>query len=411
MHASVKYWVWLSTILEPPIAHQICNYFTSPVEAYMADPERYDLIPGLTQQQRDLLRYGDLSQAEEILDDCVRKDIRIITWQDADYPERLRNIYAPPLVFYARGKYCHFDEEAAIAMAGTRKASFYGQQMAYNIAHEITTLGGLVVTGVVNGCDHSAAVGALRAGGPLVCVLAGGVDVPYYESLSGREFLEDVAAHGTLVSLSPPGTPHLGNLFQARNQFLTGLTLGVICVEAGRRSGTLQVANMALDNSRSVYAVPANVGTPSAAGTNELLRQGLAAPVLRGRHVLEDFATQFPLRLDGAVSFPPPRPSAKKALKTTLQPEQPLQPEEEKKVDTGNAPVYIDLEAQKNQFTDDEIALLTALQQGRKSMDDLIAETGIPAQRATATASLLMLRGYIENPSGSYFALSDPSAI
>lgn len=148
-----------------------------------------------------------------------------------------------------------------------------------------TIQGGLVVTlaswaAVISAPCYPA---ALRAGGPVICVTAGGVDVPYYTSDSSRRLLADVSAMGTLVSLMPPGTPHLGTLFGKRNRLLTGLTVGTVCVEAGARSGTLQVARLAIDQSRDVYAVPANVGVASAAGTNDLLRQGLAIPGAAGQ--------------------------------------------------------------------------------------------------------------------------------
>ena len=242
MYASIKYWVWLADLLPTAVGHRVYQFFNSPIEAFLAEPERYDLIPGLTRQQKELLCHASLDRADSILEECARKEIRVVTWQDADYPERLRSMPAPPLVVYAQGRPCHFDDEAAIAIAGTRRASPYGRRMAQDIASELTQMGSLVVTGIVAGCDLSAARGALETGQPLVCVLAGGVDVPYYQSESGKRLLAEIAEQGTLVSLSPPGTPHLGGLFRSRNELLVGLSLGVVCVEAGQRSGTLQVA-------------------------------------------------------------------------------------------------------------------------------------------------------------------------
>ena len=407
MYASIKYWVWLADLLPTAVGHRVYQFFNSPIEAFLAEPERYDLIPGLTRQQKELLCHASLDRADSILEECARKEIRVVTWQDADYPERLRSMPAPPLVVYAQGRPCHFDDEAAIAIAGTRRASPYGRRMAQDIASELTQMGSLVVTGIVAGCDLSAARGALETGQPLVCVLAGGVDVPYYQSESGKRLLAEIAEQGTLVSLSPPGTPHLGGLFRSRNELLVGLSLGVVCVEAGQRSGTLQVARMAMEQGRPVYVVPANVGSPSSAGTNELLRQNLAVPILRGAHVLEDFYAQFPNRLHPAprsqrhrsAPKPPPAPPANSA---SLQDKG-----TEKKVDSASQPVYIDFHTRKNQFTDDEIALLTALQQGYESMDDLIAHSGVPVDRAISTITLLSLRGFVDNPTSSYFTLTD----
>lgn len=207
MYASIKYWVWLADLLPTAVGHRVYQFFNSPIEAFLAEPERYDLIPGLTRQQKELLCHASLDRADSILEECARKEIRVVTWQDADYPERLRSMPAPPLVVYAQGRPCHFDDEAAIAIAGTRRASPYGRRMAQDIASELTQMGSLVVTGIVAGCDLSAARGALETGQPLVCVLAGGVDVPYYQSESGKRLLAEIAEQGTLVSLSPLARP------------------------------------------------------------------------------------------------------------------------------------------------------------------------------------------------------------
>lgn len=312
---------------------------------------------------------------------------------------------------YAKGRTCHFDDEAAIAIAGTRRASPYGKRMAWDIASELTRMGGLVVTGIVAGCDANAARGALDAGGPLVCVLAGGVDVPYYQTAAGRSLLAEIADKGTLVSLSPPGTPHLGGLFRSRNELMIGLSLGVVCVEAGQRSGTLQVARLATEQGRTVYVVPANVGSPTSTGTNDLLRKNLAVPILRGSHVLEDFYAQFPDRLHPA-SLPKRRPPAPKAdpaprPKSVRPKASEKTAAAEKKVDSTPQSVYIDFRTRKNDFTDDEIALLNAMQQGYQNLDDLIAHSKVPVDRAISTITLLTLRGYVDNPTSSYFTLTD----
>ncbi len=399
MLSAIKYWIWLATALEPPAAWLVYNHFGSPEDAFFADNPSYDCIEGLSQPQRAALKEKDLGHVEEILEDCTRNSIHVITWQDADYPERLRNGIAPPLVLYLRGRLCQFDDEAAIAMAGTRRASPYGKQMAREIAYEITVQGGLVVTGIVGGCDFNAATGALRAGGPLVCVTAGGVDVPYYASDSGHRFLADVAAAGTLISQMPPGTPHLGALFAKRNRLLTGLTLGTVCVEAGARSGTLQVAKLAIDQSRDVYAVPANVGVDSAAGTNDLLRQGLAIPVLRGSHVLDHYRHLFPLKTV--------RVSRNNTAYRSVKRSESRQNNCEKKIDSANSPAYIDLEALRDQFTDDELALFNALREGPLSTDELIEQTGLPAPRTVAATTLLVLRGFVTELPGNRFQLSN----
>ena len=156
----------------------------------------------------------------------------------------------------------------------------------------------------------------------------------------------------------------------------------------------MQVARLAMEQGRTVYVVPANVGSPTSAGTNDLLRKNLAVPILRGSHVLEDFYAQFPDRLHPA-SLPKRRPPAPKADPAPRpKPVRPKASEKtaaaEKKVDSTPHSVYIDFRTRKNDFTDDEIA-----------------HSKVPVDRAISTITLLTLRGYVDNPTSSYFTLTD----
>ena len=412
MLSKVIHWLWLTTALEIGPAWQVLSHFSSPEEAYFADEREYDLIEKLLPRHRAALKDKSLAPAEAILARCEAQHLRILTWQDADYPERLRNIDLPPLVLYVRGSLPHLDETPAIAMAGTRRASPYGIQMARSLAFQITREGGLVITGIVAGCDENAVLGALKAGGPVVCVTAGGVDVPYYDSRRSRELLEDVAARGAVISEAPPGTAHRGALFARRNAVLTGLSVGVLCVEAGIPSGTLQVARLAIDQSRDVFAIPANVGLASSAGTNDLLRQGLATPVLTGSDVLEGYWCRFPTRqktaaplapeelsqrLNSAPQAPSSGPSHGKSLSSRPA------ATSSKWVDREDGSVYIDLEAPGIPYSDDEKAILAAFSGQDRSSDELICATGLSAARAASTLTLLILRDLVEElPNGRF---------
>lgn len=393
MLTGLKAWLWLSQRLDAGPAWQVLHQFETPEQAYFADSGEYALIPKLSEQQRKKLEDKSLSDVDRILADCDRLNINLLTWQDADYPERLRNIEFPPLVLYYRGKLPRFDEEIAIAMAGTRKASLYGQKVAGQLAFQITRLGGLVVTGIVEGCDQCAAYAALKAGGAVVCVLAGGVDVPYYNTPRNRELLDDVAVYGTLISEYPPGTPHLPEHFFARNRILTGLALGTVCVEAPVRSGTLNVAKLALEQGRDVYAVPANIDLPHSAGTNQLLSRGEAICVCSGGDVLEHYWALFPHRRKD-----PPALNAQAQAQRLEQPVQappPPPPQDSRK--------ELKLKEHKSEFTDDELAVLRALETEAKVTDTLVSETQLPARRVSATLTVLTIRGLVKQLPGGRF--------
>ena len=402
MLTQLKAWLWLTQALEPGPAWQVLRHFGAPEQAYFADGAEYALIPALRPEHRRALADKSLDRAELILADCDRAGVSILTWQDTEYPERLRNIDLPPLVLYYKGSLPRFDEEIAIAMAGTRHASPYGRKVAAELGFQITRLGGLVLTGIVAGCDQCAAEGALKAGGPLVCVLAGGVDLPYYDNDNSRHLLADVAACGTLISECPPGTPHLGPHFLARNRILTGLSLGVVCVEAPERSGTLNVARLAMEQGRDVFAVPANIDAPAGAGTNRLLTQG-ALCVCSGADVLDSYWAIYPKRRKA----PSPLSDGAQAerLKTVSRSDDtPAKPIES----AGEPPrrpekKQIRLSEHKSEYTDDEQAVLRALQNGPLVTDAIVAATGLPARRVSATLTVLTIRGLVSQLPGGRF--------
>lgn len=412
MLTELKAWLWLTRRLECGPAWQVLRHFGGPERAYFADPAEYALIPRLSPAQRQALGDKSLDREDQILARCDRAGIGLLTWQDSLYPERLRNIELPPLVLYFRGTLPRFDEEIAIAMAGTRRATPYGCKAAAELAFQITRLGGLVLTGIVEGCDRYAADGALKAGGPLVCVLAGGVDVPYYDTEANRRLLEDAAACGALISEYPPGTPHLAEHFSARNRLLAGLSLGTLCVEAPARSGTLQVARLALEQGRDVYAVPANIDAEAGVGTNQLLVRGEAICVCSGANVLEHYRSLYPrLRSARPLSEADQAQRLAAPVSPDHTPRQPAAPSAPAEATAPQVPSpaplrQLRLAEHKSEFTDDEIAVLRALDGGALVTDAIVAAAGVPARRVSATLTVLTIRALVRQlPGGRFEAL------
>ena len=212
-------------------------------------------------------------EANGILGDCAAKGIYVLTYQDAAYPNRLKHIPDPPLTLYYQGTLPDFDAEPAVAVVGTRRASAYGCLTARRMGYQIAKCGGLVVSGMAGGVDTLAMKGALLAEQPVVGVLGNGLDVVYPRS--NRDLYQDVAWRGCLLSEFPPGTPPIGRNFPRRNRIISGLTCGVVVVEAPARSGALITAQLALDQGRDVFAVPGNVDAACSAGSNGLLRKAL----------------------------------------------------------------------------------------------------------------------------------------
>jgi DNA processing protein len=209
--------------------------------------------------------------------------VTVLTWDDGDYPAALREIDASPPVLYLRGRLTAQDEWA-VALVGTRHASTYGREVAHVLATELARHGVTVVSGLALGVDTVAHRSAMEAGGRTLAVLGSGLDQMYPPQ--NRGLAQSIAAQGAVISDYPLGTrPDAGN-FPPRNRIISGLSRGVVVVEAGERSGALITARFAAEQGRDVFAVPGSILHPGSAGCNTLIQQG-ATPLLTVDDVLE----------------------------------------------------------------------------------------------------------------------------
>jgi len=215
------------------------------------------------------LRVCPTAQAEQELSAADRIGARLLATDDADYPEALAAIYDAPPLLYVRGDTALLRRKA-VAIVGARNASANGRRLAEDIARELGAAGFVVVSGLARGIDHAAHRGSLDSG--TVAAVAGGIDVAYPPD--NEELQRDIAARGALVAEMPPGTVPQGKHFPRRNRLISGLSLGVLVIEAAVQSGSLITARLALEQGREVLAVPGSPLDPRCRGTNNLLRQG-----------------------------------------------------------------------------------------------------------------------------------------
>ena len=383
--------------------------FSTPEEIYFASGDALRGIEGLPDPAPLLDR--DLSGAEEILARCYRKGIGILTIRDAAYPERLRNIDNPPLVLYWRGIIPAFDTEPVVAVVGTRHASAYGLVQAKRLGYQLGRMGAVVVSGGANGIDTLALKGALSAGRPVAAVLGGGVDVVY--PAQNRDLFEDIARYGCLMSEYPPGTPALGAHFPVRNRILSGLSLGVLVVEAPRRSGSLITANFALEQGRDVFAVPANVGVTSCEGNIQLLKDG-AIVVEDGWDVMKEYVSLYPelaqrepTRFEMTLAPEEiPKTDEKNGDRVAQDTDIP-EKDDRKSIDKPENKAYIDVQEILSKLSPDERAVVQALQDGPLPADDVIDRCQLPAGRVLASMTLLEVRGYVRRLPGRRFSLAE----
>lgn len=224
-----------------------------------------------------------------------RHSIRAITWNDPDYPPRLKEIYDLPPVLYVRGQLTEADEWA-VAVVGTRRPTAYGRQVAEELSADLARNRICIVSGLARGIDSIAHRAALDSGGRTLAVLACGLDIVY--PAEHAKLALQIAEQGVLVSDYPPGTQPRGDYFPRRNRIMSGLSLGVLVVEGDMKSGAMITARLALEQDREVFAVPGSVFSPQSRGTNSLIQEG-AKLVQRVDDVLEELnLTMVPQQME-----------------------------------------------------------------------------------------------------------------
>ena len=394
--ASIKYWVWLSaqTGVSPAAKAALLRHYGDAETAFFAPSGEFGRIRGISAGDAAVLESRDMSRVGDILAECRRLDIRPVTMQDADYPRRLRNIFAPPAVIYVKGKLPELDDEAAIAVIGTRKASPYGLKMGSRLAFEIVRCGGMVVSGLTSGIDAAAARGALLADG--VCIGVLGTS----HNLEKGSLARDVSVKGALISEYPPGTQPLRSHFRDRNRISAGLSVGVAVVEAPEKSGALLFAAEANEQGKEIFAVPGNADAPNSAGTISLMQEG-AKPVRTGWDILCEFAELFPGKLRQAEAAEMPEIGKNDAENGKKEPE-----EAKKGIDKEKSRGYIDLKEQLAQLTEEQLKIISAIDKGASHIDDVIENTGLSTPKVLAQLTVLEIKGFIKREPGKRISLN-----
>ena len=384
------YWLWLLLLdsFSRKQKIELMQYFADPEALYRC--QDYTSVPNLTQEQREALLNKDLHKAQTLQNICLRKDIGILPILDPAYPKRLRYIAEPPIVPFYKGVVPDFEKLPAIGVVGTRKATGYGLGVARSFGKQLASGGGIVVSGGAAGIDTMALMGGLDAGGQTVAVLGCGVDVTYPRN--NRKLFMQIQERGCLMSEYLPGTEPKPWNFPERNRIISGLSNGVLVIEAPQKSGALITARDALEQGRDVYAVPANIDMPSCAGSNALLGDGATA-VSSGWDILKVYAPQYS---DTVSRVAPERPQP------VLRVAQPVEiPAVDKKdIDNFENNSYSVEISEDNTLTPAEKKVISVLDRMPKAMDDVIAQLDIPAAEVLKIITKLSLEGKIVNHPG-----------
>ncbi len=290
--------VWLAEAIKVKSRYlrSLFNLYETAYEIFCADEDEICRIPDLPQRLRDSLCNKSLDAASRIMETCEQKAIRIIAFEDEDYPRFLRDIQTPPAILYCCGKQVDWNRRLCVGIVGTRNMSPYGLRTAYRTGYELAAAGAIVVSGMAAGVDGVSAAACIAGGGETVAVLGCGVDVVYPRHHAN--LMEEIKRQGILISEYPPGTTPQSYHFPTRNRIISGISQATLVVEASGKSGSLITAKEAILQGRDVYAVPSNVGSQGAAGTNGLLRDG-AHLMLSTEDLVEPYLYAFEsLRLD-----------------------------------------------------------------------------------------------------------------
>ncbi len=398
------HWIWFSQLAKLG-SHQkllLLERFRDPEDIYYTQPEALAQLEGMTREAADALEDRDLSKAQAILQRCMEKNISILTFGDAAYPSRLKNIEDPPMVLYYMGTLPDWEGLPVIGAVGTRKASAYGMHMARTLCAQIVSCGALLASGGAEGIDTMSMLGALDAGGKVIGVLAGGLDKPY--PVCNKSMFAQTARQGCLLSEYPPGTPSYKWNFPARNRIISGISNGVLVVEAPEISGALITARRAAEQGREIFVVPANADVASSAGSNQLLRQQ-AIPVWDGWDVVREYDALYPGKLHKARNVPF---SGEKVAQTPMIPQkqtkESAQPPK-KTIDNGKKSTYSVLDDREASLDPEEQTVLDCLTREPRNVDEVIAQTGLSSGRVLSILTKLTLKGKVRNHPGKRVSL------
>ena len=352
----------LAENIGPKTFHRLVEAFGGVEGVVAAGPGAWRAMKGIGPKTLENLSAVGEAEIDEELTEANRRGARILCLEDDDYPAALKNIFDPPPVLYVRGR-LEPNDAVALGVVGSRRCTHYGAEQSERFGGLLGRAGFTVVSGGARGIDTAAHRGALAAGGRTIVVCGCGLSTSYPPE--NEKFFDKIVAEdrGALVSELPMKVAVLGGNFPMRNRIISGLSLGVLVVEAGLPSGALITARQAAEQGKDVFAVPGRVDSPLSAGTNQLLRDGA--------HLTAD--------LDDILS-----PLGEVGAK--IRPAEP---------DVAPAPIGLDETEQK---------LFDALANGALSLDELIRRTDVETGPAAAAMTILVIKGAVAQQPGNVFA-------
>lgn len=394
-----RYWIWLQMCLGAgAFFKEIIEEFESVENLYNSNILEWKMSRTLVKKQIESLQKYKLADADKIIATCRENNWDIITFDDSRYPNRLREISNPPAVLYADGRMPDIDNSVAIGIVGTRKASTYATKVAMVMAKGISLCGAVVVSGGALGVDSAAHNGALSVHAKTVAVLGNGFGADYLKV--NRELREKISQNGVLLTEFPPMTPASKTTFPIRNRIISGLSLGVLVVEAGIKSGSLITAKFANEQGRDIYSVPASIFDSNFLGTNKLIDDG-ATVATSPSILIERYAAQYDsIDLSKMKTVRELMESRVKNDANTVPKEQVTFDKivDDRRKNVQNQRQIIALEG-------DERLVYKVLSEDFQHIDKLTERTSIPISRVAVALTMLEMKGIAQSASGKRYRL------
>lgn len=387
---TLKYWLALRAVDEVGCVgfRTLLQAFGSPREVFSASVQMLKVVPGIGPRIADNIRsFSSWQNIEEELDRADSMGVEIVACTDSRYPRNLLNIYDYPPFIYVKGTLV--PDELCVAVVGSRLASVYGRFTTEKLSRELALKGVTVVSGLARGIDAAAHRGALAGRGRTIAVLGTGIDTIYPPE--NIKLAEMIVTNGALVSEFPMGTPPNAPNFPARNRIISGISMGVVVVEAGEKSGSLITARIAAEQGRSVFAVPGEMGAAGSRGTNHLIKQG--ATLLEDiDDIFEEIIPQAGLAMDNS------RPEAGEEPLPLLN-QTSSSASDKRAAPHGEVPP----DGREKFMTDGERALFALLSSRPVGIETLIEQSGQPARFVQNNLLTLELAGLIVQLPGKNF--------
>ena len=392
MNGNTVYWVWLSMALGAAArVDEILSSFSSPREIYESSTTERIISGVLTKKQIERLESTSLKNARAAMEICSKNGWKIYTLEDNDYPDMLRHIPDRPLVLYVDGDISYLNSSIAIGVVGTRKPSYESVEIAHRICAGMSMMNAVIVSGGALGIDSAAHEGALQANGRTICVMGCGLGCGYLRE--NENLRRRISRSGALVTEYPPLMGVTRHSFPERNRIISGISMGVLVVEAGERSGSLITARNANEQGRDVFAIPGSILSSAYTGVNRLIRDG-ASVVTCAADILYGYAMVYPerLNLDAQIPEMTDKDFSRQVRLTFIGEKQEtavvkIKKEPSADLDPDSAAVY-------GIFSNEPL-----------HADEICAMTGIPAPRVLSALMLLEMENLIEATEGKCYQI------